>query len=385
MRVLGEGLSKLGYDVDYFSPSYFNKNIKFFIGGTLQILKKFAGKKEAYIAVDIFFKKIFMSLYLVVKQIKNEYTIINAQDVWSYNSTFLIRKIFRVPVLLTVHTYYTYEIISEGLVKNNSFSMRFLIDEERKAYKSTVKIISVDRKIKEYIVSKFKVSSEKINVIKNFVNIDEFYPQSRNKLQKYQKKFKIPSNKKIILCARRLVPKNGVIYAAFAAKILKQKLGDTFVIVYAGDGPEKIKIEEYIKKNDLQSNVMFLGAIPHNDMKFLYNLADVVIIPSVNIAGVEEATSITALEAMASGVPVIASRIGGLVEIIDNGTTGFLVKERDPEELSNKIIEVLNSDISSILLNARENIVKNYSHTERARKFLGYYEEIISQNNDRLR
>jgi glycosyltransferase involved in cell wall biosynthesis len=92
----------------------------------------------------------------------------------------------------------------------------------------------------------------------------------------------------------------------------------------------------------------------------------------------QEATSISALEAMASGVPVIASNIGGLKEIIKNGKTGFLVREMDPKELAKKIEEVLNSNVEDITQNARREIIKNYSHLKRAKEFLKYYKEAIS-------
>ncbi len=70
-------------------------------------------------------------------------------------------------------------------------------------------------------------------------------------------------------------------------------------------------IEQAISKFNLHSNVKMLGSVPHEKMKDLYGIADIVLVPSVHSYGVEEATSISALEAMGSSAPVIAGAVGG--------------------------------------------------------------------------
>ncbi|MBW9235585.1 glycosyltransferase, partial [Leptospira santarosai] len=72
-----------------------------------------------------------------------------------------------------------------------------------------------------------------------------------------------------------------------------------------------------------------------------FALSDVVLVPSIYSAGVEEATSISALEAMGSGVPLIACAVGGLKEIVDHEKDGLLVEERNIEDLSNAMIHLL--------------------------------------------
>jgi len=199
----------------------------------------------------------------------------------------------------------------------------------------------------------------------NPVDTDIFAP--RPDKDEYRKLFNIPQNKAVILCPRRLVKKTGVKYAVLACVHLKNKIKD-FVLVCAGDGREKTTIKELIKRHELEDNVLLLGAVEHNKMSNLYNAADVVVIPSIHVAGLEEATSISALEAMASGIPVVASNIGGLKDIIKTDFNGVLVPEENEKELADAIYEILTNreTYDSISHNSVEFVRENLSYISRA-------------------
>jgi glycosyltransferase involved in cell wall biosynthesis len=174
-----------------------------------------------------------------------------------------------------------------------------------------------------------------------------------------------------------MVEKNGVLYAAKATKFLKENLKTDFRILFVGGGgPDERKVRDILKKDNTSSKIMMLPVIPHNEIKYLYNAVDIVIIPSIHVKGLEEATSIAAIEAMASGIPVIASNIGGLKEIIENGKNGFLIEQKNPEILAKKIIQIHNSNINQIIKNARDFVVNNCSHIERAKEYINSYNEI---------
>lgn len=366
MKVLGDAFKKLENEVDYFSITQLPYYVRVFIA----ITGNFFRHKELLRTIKFILYKFAIGASLIIKQMKNSYSVIVAQDVYSYNSAFLTRKILRTPVILTVHTYQTYQHVYRGEIKKGSFFETLFLKEEKKAYNSAKKIITVDTRLKEYLIESFNTPPEKITVFKNFVDSEEFFPRNKEIVEEYRKKLNIPSNKKIILFPRRLDPKCGTIYAVKAAEILKLKYGTNFVLVLTGSGPDEVIVKEYIKEKNLTSNVTLTGDIPLENMKFLYNLADVAIMPSITIEGLQEATSISALEAMASGVPVIASRIGGLKEIIEDGKTGYLIPEKNPEELAEKIMDVLKGNVGNIVQNARQEIKKNYSSTERAKEFL---------------
>src|SRR3989442_1252294 len=132
-----------------------------------------------------------------------------------------------------------------------------------------------------------------------------------------------------ILVPRMHVPKNGIEYAAEAMrKIVKATQGATMLIT--GDGPLRPVLEQKAKEVG-QGQIRFLGFVSRERMRELYQQVDVVLIPSVTTSGTQENTSIAALEAMASGKPVIATDIGGLPEVIRDGQDGILIPERNRE------------------------------------------------------
>ncbi len=307
-----------------------------------------------YISRALFFIAV-MNVYLVFQQLTKHFDAYMSQDAVAYHSSFLIRKLFRKKVTLTVHGYYVDEKIADNKIPNKGLLTEQLYRIERSAYKSAPIIFSVDTRIKDYI-KKILKSDEKITVLKNFVNTDFFKPM---KLKK--------ENKFTILCPRRLVEKNGVIYAVKAMQYLPKDCQ----LLIAGEGQTLSDIEREIKENNLK-NVKILGGLPRSKMPELINKSHAVVIPSISIKGVEEATSISALEAMSCGVPVISSNIGGLKEIVINNKTGILVKDKEPKEIA-KAAEKLRKNESlqkELGRNARALILEDYSHIKKAKAYL---------------
>ena len=150
------------------------------------------------------------------------------------------------------------------------------------------------------------------------------------------------------------------------------KKGKDFILIYAGEGKEKEILYNLISKYHLEDNVKILGYVSHNKIYEIYNMADVVVVPSVTHKGHEEGLGITALEAMSTGIPVVASEIGGLKEIIKDGYNGILVPEKDYiaiakaiftlkefPELRNKLVE-----------NGLDEIMRYYSSVKVAERLL---------------
>jgi glycosyltransferase involved in cell wall biosynthesis len=135
----------------------------------------------------------------------------------------------------------------------------------------------------------------------------------------------------VLLAARRLVIKNGVEYLVRAMPHIRREL-PTAHLYLVGDGPLRASLQNLAGEFGVAGLITFLGPVPNHDMPGHYSSADIVIMPSLI-----EATSVAALEAMACEVPVAASRVGGLPEIVseENGT---LFESANPEALARAVV-----------------------------------------------
>ena len=135
-----------------------------------------------------------------------------------------------------------------------------------------------------------------------------------------------PGGETVLLLARRLAPKNGVKDFAEACGYL---MDSPCRIVIAGEGPERADMEQIFGLSGLQDRVLFLGSVPNAQMPGIYSAADIAVLPSHM-----EATSISGLEAMACGLSLVGTSVGGIPDLISGGATGSLVPARDPQALA---------------------------------------------------
>ena len=141
-----------------------------------------------------------------------------------------------------------------------------------------------------------------------------------------------------LITVARLVEVKGIEYALLAVASLKGKCpGIRYEII--GDGPLRNDLEVLTHHLGLANNVEFLGALPQEEVINKLASAHVFVLPSVVTAsGEEETQSVALAEAQASGLPVIATAIGGISESVRDGKSGFLVEPRNPEALASSIL-----------------------------------------------
>lgn len=147
----------------------------------------------------------------------------------------------------------------------------------------------------------------------------------------------------VVLCPRRMVPKNGVIYLAQAVEMVLRELPEENIqFVFLGDAPASntdaayaSRVKAVLAPFAKTGRVVFLGNVPWYRMPEVNAAADLIVIPSLI-----EAVSLSALEAMATARPVVATNIGGLRDVIRHGENGILVKPGCPDKLAGAIVEL---------------------------------------------
>lgn len=173
-----------------------------------------------------------------------------------------------------------------------------------------------------------------------------------------------------VIVPRRLFEKNGVEYFVRAVPRIAEAVDIEAVIV--GDGPERDKLERMASELGVSDRIRFLGARAHEEMPGLLSSAELAVFPSLM-----EATSVAALECMACEVPVAASNVGGLPEIVDDGVGG-LFAPASPEDLARCVTVLLTrGDLPDLGARGRQRVVERWSNARLAERHLEIYQELI--------
>jgi glycogen(starch) synthase len=373
---LRDGLRALGHQVKVFSEADLWPPTRLLIRGSSFLIKRALGPwgKNWATLWQYRLKRRFLAAAIYRRLEMERFDVVSCQDVMVQNIISSYHGAVRS--MLTVHMNQTDELVSAGALRRGSRAERWFLTEEKQGYCSADRIITVDSRLRTHVLvaASGAIDPKRVRVLYNFVNVERFRPARPDEAAERRRRC-LGTDDLVILCPRRLTAKNGVIYAVRAMVPLGERLGQyqPFVLLLAGDGPERRNIEDLIRQCRLQSSIRLLGDVPHSEMSSLYRAADVTLIPSVSSAGVVEATSIAALESMASGVPVIASAIGGLAEIITHRRTGFLVPEGDPLAIAEAILLLIRDQglRKRIVIGARQFVTEHHSHLVAAHTFVG--------------
>jgi len=210
--------------------------------------------------------------------------------------------------------------------------------------------------------------------IPNGVDPRGFFPGDQNKAREI---LKLPHNKWILLSTRRIVRKNGIRYLAEALNYVKNHLNDFLCVFCGGPGAsdkyELPLVNKIIKDHGLQGNVRFEGDIPNKEIKTYIDACDIAILPSLM-----EATSISGLEAMACGKPLIGTRVGGIPDLIEHEVTGLLTEPADSKALADTIIKMINTcDLEKMGKAARIRILERFEWEKIAQDTLSFYSSLL--------
>jgi len=216
------------------------------------------------------------------------------------------------------------------------------------------------------------IKEEKIVDIPNFVNTKKFYPVLNKKRSELRSKLFLPIDKKIISFVGRLSPQKGVFYLirAWSKAIITYPEVALLVI---GDGPLMKSLKDQARALNLLDKIEFLGK-KENISEYL-QASDIFVLPSL-----AEGMANTLLEAMVCGLPCIATRIGGSVDLIDDGKDGILVEPASSEELASAILRLLKDKESSknIGNQARKKISERYSINSIVPAYINLYKGLLS-------
>jgi len=209
-------------------------------------------------------------------------------------------------------------------------------------------------------------SPKKTSVIHNSVDTSLFKPRNKEKIRN---ELGLNSHNKIILFVGNLITRKGVKFLIKAMQFIVEKKPNTMLLII-GDGPERTHLEFLASKLGLKRNVIFLGRLPTHLLSLYYNASDIFVLPSLH-----EGHAMVLLEAMVSGLPVVATNVGGNVETVIDGVNGFLIEPSDISTLKNSILKILDNEFLAECFgnNSQKIFQEKFSETSQIKKLLKVY------------
>ena len=249
---------------------------------------------------------------------KNPYNIIHIHGdfVEAYFGGKLSAKI-GISAILTIHA---------GINK------KLLKPKNAKYFSNIKKIICVSDEIKRDLKS-IGVADDKLEVISSGIYLSDF----RNVDPEEIAKIRIQYSKPIIISVGVLRPSKGQIYLIGAFKKLKNNFNSATLLLI-GDGPDGKDLKERAK--DI-SNIYFLGRQEHYEIIKLLGASDIFVLPSINAPNDREGTPTVIMEAMAAGLPIVATKVGGNQALIKDSVNGFLIDSGNDSAIAEALVKIL--------------------------------------------
>ncbi len=238
-----------------------------------------------------------------------------------------------VPHVTMFHT--LGEIKNRASVSMNETDLR--IESETEIIAGVDRVICATEQERDQIQQLYAADPAKISVIPLGVDVGRFKPDDKEAARAALGL----KDERIVLFVGRIEPLKGIDILINAAAMLDSDV-DCSVLIVGGDDSTKVqlsKLRELAKLRGIDHRVAFTGAVDHDKLPLYYNAADICVVPSHY-----ESFGLVAVEAMASGLPVVASRVGGLTGTIKDGETGYLVPWLCPEPFAERIELLLDNE-----------------------------------------
>jgi glycosyltransferase involved in cell wall biosynthesis len=232
-------------------------------------------------------------------------------------------------------------------------------------------VVTLGAAMKAEIVAR-GVPSDRVHVIPNAV--DETFLDSGSEPIPIRRAMNWRSSDVIVGLISTFYPHEGIDYLLRAIAILRER-GHRVRLLLVGDGIERNALARLVEELDLGQITRFTGRVSHAEVRRYYATIDVFVVPRTNDRVCHIVTPLKPIEAMAAAIPVVASAVGGLTEIIQDGVTGILVPPEDPRALAEALQLLLCDEALRARLGtaAREAVAGHRTWSANAEKYRSLY------------
>jgi D-inositol-3-phosphate glycosyltransferase len=335
VRQLAAALGEMGMKIDIFTRQHLDVvNRVETIGPNVRVIHLKAGEPDAHLG------DLYALLPDFLEQLNDfreeeglEYDVVHSHYWLSAWVGRELSQAINVPHVVTFHTLSLIKMQSRaGEIEQTE---RPVVEAEVMA--TADRIIAFSPHERDAMARLYGADARKVSLVPCGVDLEVFRPLDHKSVRS-----RLGLNgEKILLYVGRVEPIKGLDLLVETAAQMDFSEGVRMMVVGAdvnGDR-EMDRVKQLAKERDLEDKIDFVGQVDHDDLPLYYNAADVCVVPSYY-----ESFGLVALESMACGTPVVATRVGGLSTIIHHGRTGYLKSWRCPEAFANSVEMIISSD-----------------------------------------
>ncbi len=276
-------------------------------------------------------------------------TILGAHGLWDVPALARLRRLVRELDIDVIHTHLAVADVAGGVVgmltripvvaslhsvaaDRHTHPARRRLPAGYATRHLATELVAVSDAVKETLVSALGVAPSRISVVRN-VPLGPLSLSAGFQPERKRQALGVASGTSICMAARFALPKDHDTLLRALALVIAHRPDTTLLL--AGDGPRRDELKALTEQLGLSAHVRFLGV--RSDVPELLSAVDIV----CNVTHEAEGLSITVLDGLSLGRPVVATRIPSVAEVIDNGETGFLVPPRDPKSMAETLVRLL--------------------------------------------
>ena len=335
VRQLASALGELGMKIDIFTREHSDvPNRVETIGSNVRVIHINVGEPDAHLD-DLYdlLPDFLEQLNKFREEEGLEYDVVHSHY---WLSSWVGRELSQELAIPHVVTFHTLSLIKmQSRAGEEEQSERSVI--ETKVIATADRIIAFSPHERDAMARLYAADANKITLVPCGVDLEVFRPLN----QKAVRSSLGLNGEKILLYVGRVEPIKGLDLLVETAAQMDSEDGVRMIVVGAdvnGDR-EMDRVRQLAREKDLEDKIDFVGQVDHDDLPLYYNAADVCVVPSYY-----ESFGLVALESMACGTPVVATRVGGLSTIIHHGRTGYLKSWRCPEAFANSVEMIISSN-----------------------------------------
>jgi D-inositol-3-phosphate glycosyltransferase len=282
-----------------------------------------------------------------------------------------------------VHMFHTLgEMKNRIATREDEKEGAYRLDGERQVLRSADVIVAATLAEKAQLQWLYKADPRKVTIIPPGVDTCHFYPIPPDEAKEY---VGIPKEDRMVLFVGRIEPLKGVdtLIRSMSCLRIKEIERPAYLAVIGGDpnvpaeqmSAEMLRLQSLCEDLCMDRMVVFLGKREQDSLPYYYSAADVLVMPSHY-----ESFGMVALEAMACGTPVVASQVGGLAFLIQDGITGFHVPDQDEDALCDRLTRILgDSSLREKMGRAAADYARSYSWQKIAQQVNKTYEQLLEK------